>query len=77
MPVTPDPSGEDVNDFLSAEPDDLDPADEIERALDACGQTDVPGFCWHAGTEYCDFWCRFRASLSEGTTHKEPGDVPL
>ena len=43
--------------------DDLDPADEIERALDACGQTDVPGFCWHAGTEYCSFHCLLRGSL--------------
>ena len=55
----------DVDDFLSAEADDLDPADEIERAVQACGQTDVPGFCWHAGSEYCMFQCRFRPSLTQ------------
>ena len=43
--------------------DELDPDEEIELAVHACGQTDVPGFCWHAGTEYCSFQCRFRAAL--------------
>ena len=52
--------------------DELDPDEEIECAVDACGQTDVPGFCWHAGTEYCSFHCPFSASLN-----KEPPDDRL
>ena len=46
--------------------DELDPDEEIECAVHACGQTDVPGFCWHAGTEYCSFHCIFSASLNKG-----------
>ena len=46
--------------------DELDPGEEIECAVHACGQTDVPGFCWHAGTEYCSFHCIFSASLNKG-----------
>ena len=53
----------DENDECYGE-DDLDPDEEIECAVHACGQTDVPGFCWHAGTEYCMFQCRFRPSLN-------------
>lgn len=50
--------------------DDDDPyetaSDEIERAMQDCGQTEIPGFCWHAGTEHCDFRCIFRESLKRG-----------
>lgn len=45
--------------------EDLDPDEEIELAVQACGQTDIPGFCWHAGGEYCSFRCMFYASLKE------------
>ena len=56
----------DENDGFSSE-DELSPDEEIEQAMQACGQTAVEGFCWHAGTEYCDFHCRFRGSLTDDT----------
>ena len=40
--------------------DELTASDEIERAMQDCGQTDIPGFCAHAGTEFCSFRCPLR-----------------
>ena len=40
--------------------EEMTPSEEIEQALQDCGQTGIPGFCAHAGTEFCSFRCPFR-----------------
>ena len=59
--------------------EDRDPAEEIERAMSLCGQTDIPGFCAHAGTEHCAFRCLFRAArarVASARRQHDPSDTP-
>lgn len=46
--------------------DEPDPADEIEQAVQDCGQNADATWCDLAGTEHCDFRCIFRHSIKWG-----------
>lgn len=57
--------GDDYEDF-----EEDDGPDEIEQALQECGQTGEGG-CLMAGTEHCDFDCPYRdVNLFDGDDEK-------
>ena len=54
---------EDDSEEWDAQENDPDPADEIEWAVQNCGQNAAESWCSLAGTEFCSYRCMFSHSL--------------